>query len=108
MLQPLVASIIAIRVGIKDAREGRPVFFWTVALNAAHRHHLLREAWDHLGKIFVVAIVLDFVYQAIVLHWIYPVQSLIVATVLAILPYLVLRGVANRVTRLLDSKSPPK
>ena len=29
LLQPLVASILAIRSGLKDAREGRPVFFWT-------------------------------------------------------------------------------
>ncbi len=43
-----------------------------------------------------ISFVLDVLYQVLVLHWVYPVQPVIVATVLAILPYLLFRGLANR------------
>ncbi len=45
----------------------------------------------------LLAIILDVIYQIIVLHWLYPVQTLIVAMTLAIVPYLVVRGLTNRI-----------
>ncbi len=108
ILQPLVATILAIRSGLNDAREGRPVFFWTLALKPAQRRSLLRHLWKDVGKLFLVACVLDVVYQLLVLRWVYPVQTAIVATVLAILPYLVFRGLANRLGRRIGSKKSEK
>lgn len=67
VLQPLVATIFAVRSGLRDAREGRPVFFWTLAMDASQRRHLLRHLWQDVGKLFLVAIVLDVVYQIIVM-----------------------------------------
>jgi hypothetical protein len=58
---------------------------------------LLREAGRDIGKLFLVGVALDVVYQLIVFHGIRPVQSLMVATVLAVLPYLVVRGLTNRI-----------
>src|SRR5262249_28292913 len=104
LLQPLVASILAIRSGLSDAREGRPVFFWTLALKPAHRRSLLRHLWQDVGKLFRGASVLDVAYQLLALRWVYPVQTVVVATVLAILPYLVFRGLANRLGRRMGSK----
>jgi len=43
--------------------------------------------------------VLDAVYQIIVLHFVYPGEMIIVAFVLAILPYLILRGLVTRLAR---------
>jgi hypothetical protein len=108
ILQPLVATILAIRSGLNDAREGRPVFFWTLALQAAQRRTLLRHLWKDVGKLFLVACLLDVVYQLLVLRWVYPVQTVIVATVLAILPYLVFRGLANRLGRRIGSQKSEK
>ena len=45
LLQPLVASILAIRSGLNDAREGRPVYFWTLALKPVQRRALLQNLW---------------------------------------------------------------
>lgn len=106
VLQPLVATILATQAGWRDARQGRPVFFWTVVLKPAQRHQLLRELYQDVGKLFLVAIVLDVLYQIIVLRWLYPVQTLIVATMLAIIPYLVVRGVTNRVVTQLRPRPP--
>jgi len=100
LIQPLVASILAIRSGLNDAREGRPVFFWTLALDSAQRRRLLQNLWKDVGKLFLVACALDVLYQLLVLRWVYPVQTVIVATVLAILPYLLFRGLANRLGRI--------
>lgn len=108
LLQPLVASILAIRSGLKDAREDRPVFFWTLALKPAQRRALLQHLRKDVGKLFIVACVLDVVYQLFVLHWVYPVQTVIVATVLAILPYLLFRGLANRFGRQMGLKKMTK
>lgn len=99
LLQPIAASFLAVRSGLRDADAGRPVFFWTVALEPAQRWSLLRSLWKDVGKLYLIACVLDVVYQLLVLRWIYPVQTLIVATLLAICPYLVFRGLANRVRR---------
>lgn len=108
LLQPLAASILAIRSGLNDALEGRPVFFWTLALQPAQLRSLLRHLWKDVGKLFLVACMLDVVYQLLVLRWVYPVQTVIVATVLAILPYLVFRGLANRLGRRIGAKPSEK
>lgn len=100
IMQPLVAVILAIRVGVRDAREGRPpYFFWAVFTNKARRRELLRLAWKDVGKVFCVALGLDVIYELIVWHRVYPVQAILVAVVLAIIPYLLVRGPATRLAR---------
>jgi len=101
VIQPIVATVIAVRAGLKDAREGQPAFFWTVLTNPAERQILLRSGWKDIGKIFVVALVLDTVYQVFVLRAFYVVQALIVAAVLAIVPYILVRGPVTRLARRL-------
>ena len=96
ILQPLVATFLAIRAGQRDAGRGRPVYFWTIVRDPANRRFLLREGWADVGKLFVVAVCLDVVYQIVVLRTVYPVQALIVATTLAVVPYLAVRGLTNR------------
>jgi hypothetical protein len=100
LMQPAVAVILAIRAGLRDAREGRPpYFFWSVFTNPVRRPELFRLVWQDVGKVFVVAIALDVIYELIVYRWVYPGQALIVATVLAIIPYLLIRGPITRVAR---------
>jgi hypothetical protein len=52
LLQPVVSAILAIRAGLKDAREGQPPYFWALAFNPDHRHQLLRQGWKDTGKIY--------------------------------------------------------
>ncbi len=65
---------------------------------------MVKEAWKRIGKIFILAVVLDVVYQLIVLHFVYPGEALIVAFILAIVPYVLLRGPAMRVARLIEER----
>lgn len=99
LLQPTVATVLAVRAGLKDAREGRPPYLWTIFTDRESRRSLLREGWKDVGKVFTLALVLDVVYSLIVYRWIYPTQSLLVAATLALVPYLLFRGPVNRLFR---------
>ena len=69
ILQPLMAIIFAVRSGLKDAKEGRPAYFWAVFTDPANRQDMLRDGWKSVGKIFIIAIIIDLVYQLIVFRW---------------------------------------
>jgi hypothetical protein len=99
IIQPTVASIIAIRAGLKDAREGRPAFLWAAVSNPGYRPQLLRQGWKDVGKVFILAMVLDSIYQLAVNRGVYVLELLITATVLAIVPYVLIRGPVNRIAR---------
>lgn len=99
ILQPLMATIFAIRSGLKDAKGGRPAYFWALFTDSAHRQDLLRDGWKSVGRVFILAIIIDVVYQFIVFRWVYPVEALLVAAILAFIPYLLIRGPANRIAR---------
>jgi len=99
ILQPLMAIIFAIRSGLKDAKEGKPAYFWALFTDSVHRRDMLRDGWKSVGRIFILAIIIDVVYQFIVFRWVYPVEALLVATILAFIPYLLIRGPVNRIAR---------
>jgi hypothetical protein len=110
LIQPAMASFFAVRAGLKDARENRTPYLWSVFSNPASRRALLREGWRDVGKVFLVAVVLDVIYEIIQHRWLYPGQSLIVATVLAIIPYGLVRGPVTRLAsraRRASSGKPP-
>ena len=98
ILQPLMAVLFAIRDGRQDGREGRKPYFWALFTERGHRLDLLRHGWKSVGKIFVIAVILDAVYQFITVGWFYPGEAMATALALAIIPYLMLRGLANRLT----------
>ena len=98
-LQPTMATLYAVRDGLKDAREGRSPYMWTVFTHPEDRRWLIAEGWKSIGKIFVLAVILDLVYQLIVFRWIYPFETLNVAIILAVVPYALLRGLVNRIAR---------
>jgi hypothetical protein len=95
-VQPLMAIVFAIRDGMRDAREGRSAYLWTLLTDAAQRRYLLESGWKGISKVFVLAVVLDVVYQLIVWRDVKPVQALLTAAVLALIPYALLRGPVNR------------
>jgi hypothetical protein len=99
--QPLMATFFAVRDGIRDARAGRPAYLWSLFTDPAGRRERLREGWRSVGKIFVLALILDLLYQLFVLKGVRPVQGLLVAVGLALVPYALLRGPAARLFRRL-------
>jgi hypothetical protein len=55
---------------------------------------------------FLVAATLDAIYQLIIHRFIYPLELLFTATLLALVPYFVLRGPVNRIARRFISGVP--
>lgn len=96
-MQPIMAAVFAVIAGLKDARGGKPAYFWALFTQAEHRRDMLKDGWKSVGKLFLGAMLLDIIYQLIVERWVYPFEVIIVAVVLAILPYLILRGLVNRI-----------
>ena len=99
LLQPVMAVIFAVVAGLKDAKAGRVPYFWSLFTDPAHRRELLKDGWKSVGKVFVLAIVLDVAYQFMVMRFVYPGEAIFVAIVLAIVPYLLVRGLVTRVAR---------
>jgi len=98
VMQPFMAVLFAIRDGRKDAFAGQVPYFWSILSNPEHRRDLLRSGWKSVGKVFILAIVLDAVYQFKVLRTFHVVEAMVVAVLLALVPYLLVRGPANRLT----------
>jgi len=100
ILQPVMATIFAVLDGIKDAKAGKPAYFWAMFTTPENRRELLHDGWKHFGKIFILAVILDVIYQVKVHHAFYPMETLLTALLLAVVPYFLLRGPINRVIRL--------
>ena len=96
VLQPVMAMLFAIRDGRRDCRQGRPPYFWSLFRGLESRADLVRDGWRGISRVFVLAVILDVVYEFIELHAFYLPQSLAVAIILAVIPYVLLRGPANR------------
>jgi len=101
IVQPLVAMILGVRAGLKDARQGRPPFLWSAATNSAYRPEMLRQGWKDLGRVFALAVIIDSIYQLVVHRGVYVLELLIVAITLAIVPYVLIRGPVNRIRKML-------
>jgi hypothetical protein len=99
VLQPAMAAFFAIRAGLADARAGKPPYFWGLLAHPSRRMDMMKDGWKSVGRVFILALVLDAVYQIIVLHFVYPGEMIIVAFVLAIVPYLIVRGLVTRLAR---------
>ncbi|MGG5890077.1 hypothetical protein ACLF3G_23365 [Falsiroseomonas sp. HC035] len=104
ILQPLVASILAIRAGLHDAAAGKAPFGWKLLSVRADRAELIRDAWKSIGKVFLLAIGLDIAYQVILHGDVLLRQAIILAVLIALIPYLILRGVTTRVARTMRSR----
>jgi hypothetical protein len=104
VVMPTVVTLLALRAHFRDVREGRPTILGAFVMDRAKRRRLFRSALKDVGRVFVVAVVLDLAYQWWVFRWIYPGQALIVAATCAVLPYVLVRGPVTRLARMLYRK----
>ena len=99
ILQPLMACAYAIIAGLKDAKTGKSPYLWGLVTDTAQRTLMIRDGLKSVGKVFVIALIIDAAYQLYELHFVYPGEAVIVAFILAIVPYVALRGVVTRIAR---------
>jgi hypothetical protein len=100
IFQPIVASFLAIRSGMRDAREGRSAFLFALIMNHGNRRELMSDAWRDVGKLFLMACLLDLIFQVIVLRWFYPLETLVVAIVLSFVPYVIVRSLSRSIVEI--------
>src|SRR3954451_3460861 len=97
-LQPVMAVIAALRDGIKDARTGCSPYFWTIVSEPGKRAARLREGLNATARILLLGLVMDVIYQIMVLKRFYP-EAVIIAVMLAFVPYFFIRGPIARIAR---------
>jgi hypothetical protein len=97
ILQPTIAALLALRAGINDARNGRPAYLWAAFTKPEYRTQLFHGGWRTFALRFSFP---QFSMRSI--------SSLLIgsstlwncsspATLLALVPYLILRGPVNRI-----------
>lgn len=98
-IQPTVSSLLAIRDGMKDARTGKdPYLLFLTRASSEERRAGLKEGLRATGRVLFLGLLLDFLYQLKTFGaFRYPVESLTIAFILAFLPYLFVRGAAQRI-----------
>lgn len=99
ILQPSVAVIAAIHDSMHDIRAGRSPYLWTILRQPQHRVARLNEGINATARIILLGLAMDVIYQVTVLKMFYPVEALLIALLLAFVPYLLIRGPVVRVLR---------
>jgi hypothetical protein len=99
ILQPVMAMFYAYRDGITDAHAGRRAYFWSIFTHPGERRALLQEGFRSVGRVIGLGVVMELIYQAMVLRAVRPLELIVVVLFLAFVPYLLLRGPINRLAQ---------
>jgi hypothetical protein len=99
IIQPLAAILLGIRVGRRDAREGRLPFFQALLQGTGERGNLLAKAVRDAMVPLAVAFIVDSILQHMINRRIRPLAAFVVGGLLVFLPFLVARALANRAAR---------
>ena len=96
-LQPVMAAIAALYDGVRDARTGRAPYLWTMLTKPAKLGGRLHEGLISTARIMLLGLCMDAIYQVIVFETFHPAEAVIIAVLLAFVPYLLLRGPVARI-----------
>lgn len=100
-LQPTMAFIAALHDGIKDARIGRePYWVHFARSDRQGRIASWHESVTAVTRVLLLGVVMDVIYQFRVFgKFEYPLETFVIAVVLAFVPYILLRGPVARIAR---------
>lgn len=99
VLQPTMALIAALPAGIADAKTGRHGFFWEARHHPGEQTGRLREGLIAAARIVLLGLSMDVIYQHRVFERFYPVEALMMALLLALVPYFIFRAIVERIAR---------
>jgi hypothetical protein len=99
ILQPTVATLLGARDGIADARAGRRPYVLAMLTGSTSRRELATSALAAIANVLLLGILLDAIFQGVILGVCYPGAALVVGPVLIATPYALARELANRATR---------
>jgi len=96
VLQPLMAVILGVLSGLADARAGRPPYLWGILFHRHLRGDLVRTGFSTTVNLLLMGILLDTVFQRIILGVAHPGAALIIGPILIGTPYAIARALSNR------------
>ena len=99
LMQPAIAILLGIRDGRADARAGRPPYLWALVAHGDQRRALMRSGLGAVVNVVLMGILLDAIFQWVILGVSYPGAALVVGPILVATPYAITRALANRASR---------
>src|SRR5215510_11020743 len=99
LLQPAMAIVLGVIDGRRFAREGRSFLLWGGPEDPAERRAQARATIRAIGKVALLALILDALYQYSAHGGFYPGEAVIVVFVVALIPYFMVRFFVNIFTR---------
>lgn len=96
IVQPVLAILLGLRDGRRDAVAGRPPYALSIFTGQLDRRAALKEALRAVAVPLVIAIVLDAVVQVLVRERILVSRAVVVGILLVGVPYILSRGLTNR------------
>lgn len=100
ILQPLIATILGVRNGLGDARAERAPYLWGILFHRRRRGELVRTGLATVANLLLMGILLDSLFQWVILGVSYPGAALVVGPVLIMAPYSIARPLSNRLVGL--------
>src|SRR5262245_710875 len=99
ILQPLMAILLGIRLGIAEAKKGEPPFGLRLFTERYHRWKLFKASLSDAVMPLGFAFAIDSILQYLTVQHIRPLQALVVGGLLVWLPFVTARGLSNRAWR---------
>lgn len=96
ILQPAMAILLGIRLGIADAKTGQEPFFRRLFITG-RRFKLFKQSLRDAVIPLSLALVLDVVFQYLTLGRARLLAAVVVGALLVWLPFTITRGVTNRI-----------
>ncbi|MBP9192418.1 MAG: hypothetical protein KBF96_07695 [Ignavibacteria bacterium] len=106
ILQPTMSLIYAIVAGVRDAKAGRKPLLEAFIFGDTERSRkdILKEIWKDIGKVFILAVIMEVIFEIIEFKTVHPLAVLRVAFWLAIVPYMIMRGPVERIVEMFFNK----
>ena len=106
IVQPAIALFLGIRDGTKDAQSGSPPFLAALLSKRTHKPTLLLSALASIRDLVAMAILVDVISQFLLFRNIHPAAALLLGPTLIAVPYATSRGLANRLARKGNQRTP--
>jgi hypothetical protein len=99
VMQPLMAVIFGVLNGLADARAGRLPYIYAMLFHPNLRGDLVKTGFSTIANLMLMGILLDAVFQWVILGVAHPGAALIIGPLLVVTPYVAARSLSNRLAR---------
>jgi hypothetical protein len=97
ILQPTMALLLGLRLGIADAKAGKAPFLFRLFTTRHERLALFKHSLTEAALPLMLALLMDGILQYLAFHHVRPMQAVVVGALLVWLPFTITRGLTNRI-----------